>query len=151
MIDPIRFEIIRQAIDAAAQEMCVALHKSAYSTNIKTRLDLSCAILDRQGRVIGQSAAMPCHISAMNVAVPASLRVYGQDNLEHGDQIATNDPYQGATHLNDIIVIAPLFLRDRLIGFAANLAHPCGRWRGACGQSGAEHGDLSGRTDPSDR
>jgi N-methylhydantoinase B len=123
MIDPIRFEIIRQAIDAAAQEMCVALYKSAYSTNIKTRLDLSCAILDRNGRVIGQSAAMPCHISAMNVAVPASLRVYGQDKLEPGDQIATNDPYQGATHLNDIIVIAPLFLRDKLIGYAANLAH----------------------------
>ena len=71
-MDPIRFEIIRQAIDSAAQEMCVALYKSAYSTNIKTRLDLSCAILDRQGRVIGQSAAMPCHISAMNVTVPES-------------------------------------------------------------------------------
>jgi N-methylhydantoinase B len=123
MIDAVRFEILRQAIDATAQEMCVALYKSAYSTNIKTRLDLSCAILDRQGRVIGQSAAVPCHISAMNVAVPASLRIYGQDNLEPGDQIATNDPYQGATHLNDIIVVAPLFFRGRLIAYAANLAH----------------------------
>ena len=122
-MDPVRFEIIRQAIDAAAQEMCVALYKSAYSTNIKTRLDLSCAILDRQGRVIGQSAAMPCHISAMNVTVPASLEVYGPENLEAGDQIATNDPYQGATHLNDIIVIAPLYLGQRLIAYAANLAH----------------------------
>lgn len=123
VIDPVRFEIIRQAIDAAAQEMCVALYKSAYSTNIKTRLDLSCAILDRRGRVIGQSAAMPCHISAMNVTVPASLEVYGPENLEPGDQIATNDPYQGATHLNDIIVIAPLYVGQRLIAYAANLAH----------------------------
>ena len=123
LIDPVRFEIIRQAIDAAAQEMCVALYKSAYSTNIKTRLDLSCAILDRQGCVIGQSAAMPCHISAMNVTVPASLKVYGPENLEPGDQIATNDPYQGATHLNDIIVIAPIFHGDSLIAYAANLAH----------------------------
>lgn len=123
MIDPVRFEVIRQAIDAAAQEMCVSLYRSAYSTNIKTRLDLSCALLDRRGRVIGQSAGVPCHISAMNLAVPAALRVYGPDNLEPGDQIATNDPYQGATHLNDIIVIAPLFVRDRLIGYAANLAH----------------------------
>ncbi len=123
MIDPVRFEIIRQAIDAAAQEMCVALYRSAYSTNIKTRLDLSCAILDRKGRVIGQSAAMPCHISAMNVTVPASLRIYGPENLELGDQIATNDPYQGATHLNDIIVIAPIFQGDQLIAYAANLAH----------------------------
>jgi N-methylhydantoinase B len=123
MIDPIRFEVIRQALDAAAQEMCIALHKSAYSTNIKTRLDLSCAILNQEGRVIGQSAGVPCHISAMNLAVPASLRIYGPHNLEPGDQIATNDPYRGATHLNDIIVIAPLFVRDRLIGYAANLAH----------------------------
>jgi N-methylhydantoinase B len=122
-MDPVRFEIIRQAIDAAAQEMCVALYKSAYSTNIKTRLDLSCAILDRRGRVIGQSAAMPNHISAMNVTVPASLQIYGPNNLEPGDQIATNDPYQGATHLNDIIVMAPVFIAGRLIGYAANLAH----------------------------
>jgi N-methylhydantoinase B len=123
VIDPVRFEIIRQAIDAAAQEMCVALYRSAYSTNIKTRLDLSCAILDRKGRVIGQSAAMPCHISAMNVTVPASLKIYGPENLEPGDQIATNDPYQGATHLNDIIVIAPIFHGTELIAYAANLAH----------------------------
>lgn len=122
-MDPIRFEIIRQAIDSAAQEMCVALYKSAYSTNIKTRLDLSCAILDRTGRVIGQSAAMPCHISAMNVTVPESLKIYGPENLEQGDQIATNDPYQGATHLNDIVVIAPIFHRGRIVGYAANLAH----------------------------
>jgi N-methylhydantoinase B len=122
-MDPIRFEIIRQAIDSAAQEMCVALYKSAYSTNIKTRLDLSCAILDRQGRVIGQSAAMPCHISAMNVTVPESLKIYGPENLEQGDQIATNDPYQGATHLNDIVVVAPIFYRNQIVGYAANLAH----------------------------
>ena len=122
-MDPIRFEIIRQAINSAAQEMCVALYKSAYSTNIKTRLDLSCAVLDRQGRVIGQSAAMPCHISAMNVTVPASLEIYGPNNLQQGDQIATNDPYQGATHLNDIIVIAPIFRQGRIVGYAANLAH----------------------------
>jgi N-methylhydantoinase B/oxoprolinase/acetone carboxylase alpha subunit len=56
-----------------------------YSTNLKTCLDLSCAILDRQGHVIGQSAGVPCHISAMNVAVPASLRIYGPDNFEPGD------------------------------------------------------------------
>ena len=72
MIDPIRFEIIRQAIDAAAQEMCVALYKSAYSTNIKTRLDLSCAILDRQGRVIGQSAASGFIIAQVYGAAEAS-------------------------------------------------------------------------------
>jgi N-methylhydantoinase B len=122
-MDPIRFEIIRQGLETAAQEMCVALYKSAYSTNIKTRFDLSCALLDRHGRVIGQCAAMPCHISAMNLAVPAAIEAYGAEHLEPGDQLATNDPYQGAAHLNDIVLLAPIFYRDEIIGYAANLAH----------------------------
>lgn len=139
-MDPIRFEIVRQVIDSAAQEMCVALYRSAYSTNIKTRLDLSCAILDRRGRVIGQSAAMPCHISAMNVTVPESLKIYGPEHLEQGDQIATNDPYQGATHLNDIVVVAPIFHRGEIVAYAANLAHHVD-------VGGAHAGSLSASTE----
>jgi len=122
-MDPIRFEVMRRALEAASDEMCVALARSAYSTNIKTRLDLSCALLDPQGRVIGQSAAQPCHIAAMNLIVPAAIGTYGAENLEPGDQLVTNDPYQGGVHLNDIVVLAPIFHRGRIVGYAANLAH----------------------------
>ncbi len=122
-VDPIRLEVARGALEAAADEMCVALARSAYSTNIKTRLDLSCAILDRDGRVIGQSAAQPCHIAAMNRIVAHSVRAYGPENLEPGDQLTTNDPYQGGVHLNDIVVLAPVFYRDEIVGYVANLAH----------------------------
>ena len=119
----VSFEIMRHALETAADEMCVALAHSAYSTNIKTRLDLSCAFMDSLGRVIGQSAAQPCHIAAMNMIVPAAIQAYGADRLEPGDQLACNDPYQGGVHLNDIVVIAPIFYRGGIVGYAANLAH----------------------------
>src|SRR3954451_6540334 len=122
-MDPIRFEVIQRALEATSDEMCIALARSSYSTNIKTRLDLSCALLDVHGRVMGQSAGQPCHIAAMNRIVPAAIESYGAANLEAGDQLVTNDPYQGGVHLNDIVVLAPIFHRDRIIGYAANLAH----------------------------
>ena len=122
-MDAITFEVMRRALEAASDEMCVALARASYSTNIKTRLDLSCALLDRDGRVIGQSAAQPCHIAAMNLIVPAAIKSYGAGNLEPGDQLVTNDPYQGGVHLNDIVVLAPIFHRGVIIGYAANLAH----------------------------
>src|SRR3954470_4751667 len=122
-MDAIRFEVVRCALEAAADEMCVALARSAYSTNIKTRLDLSCALLDREGRVVAQSAAQPCHIAAMNIIVPAAIRGYGVANLDEGDQLVSNDPYQGGVHLNDIVLLAPIFHRGGIVGYAANLAH----------------------------
>jgi N-methylhydantoinase B len=122
-LDPIDFEVLRHALVAIADEMCVALARSAFSTNIKTRLDLSCAILDRHGRVIGQSTAQPCHISAMNIIVPLAIERYGLENLGVGDQLVVNDPYQGGVHLNDVVVLAPIHVEGRIEGFAANLAH----------------------------
>ncbi len=121
--NPIEFEVLRYALVAIADEMCVALSRSAYSTNIKTRLDLSCAILDRDGRVVGQSTAQPCHISAMNIIVPTAIRRYGVKNLGPGDQLVVNDPYQGGVHLNDVVVLAPIFVDGVVEGYVANLAH----------------------------
>jgi N-methylhydantoinase B len=128
---------MRHALVAIADEMCVALARSSYSTNIKTRLDLSCAILDRDGRVVGQSAAQPCHISAMNIIVRRAVLGYGVEKLAPGDQLAVNDPYQGAAHLNDVVVIAPIFFDGEIHGYAANLAHHVDVGGGAPGSLGA--------------
>jgi N-methylhydantoinase B len=136
-VDPITFEVIRHALVAAADEMCVALARSAYSTNIKTRLDLSCALLDRECRVIGESTAQPCHISTMNIVVRKAIAAYGVENLRPGDQLAVNDPYQGAVHLNDVIVLGPIFAGEELIGYTANLAHHVDIGGGAPGSLGA--------------
>jgi N-methylhydantoinase B len=122
-VDAIEFEVIRHALVAIADEMCVVLARSAYSTNIKTRLDLSCAVLDRDGHVIGQSTAQPNHLSAINTIVPPAIASYGVENLHPGDQIVVNDPYQGAGHLNDCVLFAPVFVDDAIVAYVANLAH----------------------------
>jgi N-methylhydantoinase B len=136
-LDPIEFEVMRHALASVADEMCVALARSGYSTNIKTRLDLSCAVLGRDGHVIGQSAAQPCHVSSMNIIVPNAIGAYGVERLREGDQLAINDPYQGAGHLNDVVLIAPVFFGGALQGFVANLAHHVDIGGGVPGSLGA--------------
>jgi N-methylhydantoinase B len=136
MIDPIKFEVIRNALLEAAEEMAIALRRSAYSTNIKTRADFSCAFFDNQLRVVAQAFAQPNHLGSFVELVPRALRTYGMQNLGPGDAILTNDPYGGGVHLNDITLISPVYvnaetsgasyLPDRqgpLLGYVASLAH----------------------------
>ena len=122
-MDPIRFEVMRSAYTAAAAEMAAALRKSAYSTNIKTRADFSCALYDDRVRVVAQSFSQPIHLASMSRLVPAALRIYGVENLQAGDVIVFNDPHNESMHLNDIAVIAPFFHGERITGFAASVAH----------------------------
>ena len=122
-MDPIRFEVMRSAFNSAANEMGIALRQAAYSTNIKTRADFSCAIYDDQLRVVSQSFSQPIHLASMVRMIPAAVREYGAERLRPGDGIATNDPHRGAMHLNDIGIIVPLFHNERLIGYTANVAH----------------------------
>ena len=122
-MDPIQFEVIRSAFDAAADEMGAALRKAAYSTNIKTRADFSCALFDAKLRIIAQSFSQPVHLASMSRMVPNAIRQYGVDKLEPGDALVMNHPYRGGVHLNDIVVIAPFFGGEKLQGFVAALAH----------------------------
>ncbi|MBI3980086.1 MAG: hydantoinase B/oxoprolinase family protein [Chloroflexi bacterium] len=122
-LDPIRFEVIRNALVAATEEMALALRRSAYSTNIKTRSDFSCAFFDRDLRVIAQAFTQPVHLGSFVELVPRAVRAYGPDRLRPGDMLVSNDPYGGGVHLNDVTVIAPAFYRGQLFGYLANLAH----------------------------
>src|SRR6185503_6026014 len=106
-MDPIKFEVMRSAFTAAADEMGAALRKSAYSTNIKTRADFSCALFDSKLRLIAQSFSQPVHLASMSRMVPSAVRQYGVENLEPGDALIMNHPYRGGVHLNDIAIIAP--------------------------------------------
>jgi N-methylhydantoinase B len=122
-LDPITFEVVRNGLGAAAEEMALALRRSAYSTNIKTRSDFSCAFFDRQLRVAAQAFTQPVHLGSMVQLVPRAVRAYGAERLQPGDMLITNDPYNGGVHLNDITVIAPVFFEDQLFGYVASLAH----------------------------
>ena len=122
-VDPISVEVIRNALVAATDEMAQSLKRSAYSTNIKTRADFSCAFFDASLRPIAQGFAQPVHLGSMVQQVPNAIRRFGEDRLVAGDMVVTNDPYPSGVHLNDVSLIAPVHVRGELIGYVANLAH----------------------------
>ena len=139
MIDPIKFEVIRNALLEATEEMAIALRRSAYSTNIKTRADFSCAFFDRELRVVAQAFAQPNHLGSFVELVPRALRTYGIDNLGPGDAILTNDPYGGGVHLNDITLISPVYA-----SLAAAEPALSGEPSAEQGATAASHGPLLG-------
>ena len=122
MVDKTTVEVIRGALVYAAEEMGIALKKSAYSPNIKERMDHSCALFDTRRRLIAQAEHIPVHLGSMAFAVSEGLAAYKGD-LEPGDMILLNDPYLSGTHLPDLTLIAPIYCTGRLIGYAANKAH----------------------------
>lgn len=124
-VDPVSLEIFRSALTAIAEEMGAVLTRSSYSPNIKERRDFSCALFDRDGRMIAQAAHIPVHLGSMPDSVAAALESF--DSFAPGDVIALNDPFLGGTHLPDITLISPIYVnidgRSVMAGFAANRAH----------------------------
>ncbi len=123
-VDPILFEVIRNALVEATEEMSVSLQRTAYSTNIKTRLDYSCAFVDSRGRMVAQAFCQPAHLVTIGRLVPRAVAEYGAENLQPGDMLAVNDPHRQASHLNDIFLIAPFFHHEgELLGYVTNTCH----------------------------
>jgi N-methylhydantoinase B len=138
-IDPVRFEVIRNALLAITEEMGATLRRAAYSTNIKTRGDFSCAFFDRQLRTIAQAFAQPSHLGSLAHIVPRAIAAYGAENLRPGDGILINDPYLGGVHLNDITLITPVFHNGDIFGYLANIAHHVDVGGGAPGSIGVSN------------
>ncbi len=123
-MDPIVPELIRSALLYASEEMGIAVRNSAYSPNIKERLDHSCALFDARGRLIAQAEHIPVHLGSLPWGLKCTLEaIQRQYSLRPGQMWMVNDPYISGTHLNDVTVIRPIFASDRLVGFAANKAH----------------------------
>ena len=91
-MDSIQFEVIRNALVEATEEMAVSLRRSAYSTNIKTRADFSCAYFDHELRPIAQAFGQAVHLGSLVELVPRAVRQFGPEKLGEGDAILTNDP-----------------------------------------------------------
>jgi N-methylhydantoinase B len=106
MFDPTTLEIYRALYTSVAEEMGIALRRTAFSPNIKERRDYSCAVFDSGGRVIAQGDHMPVHLGSMPMAVAAAL---SEIKLEPGDVVALNDPFAGGTHLPDVTLVAGVF------------------------------------------
>src|SRR2546430_6315587 len=97
--DPITLEIYRALYTSVAEEMGVALRRTAFSPNIKERRDYSCAVFNHKGHVIAQGDHMPVHLGSMPMAVASALK---EIDLRPDDLVALNDPLAAGTHLPDV-------------------------------------------------
>src|SRR5437762_11014821 len=120
-MDPVTLEVTRNALAAVAEEAGVALRRTAYSPNIKERVDCSTAIFGPDGELVAQAEHIPVHLGSMPASVAAALETFGE--LEAGDQVLLSDPFAGGTHLPDWTLVAPIHAGETLLGFAANRAH----------------------------
>jgi N-methylhydantoinase B len=122
--DPFVSEIIRCRLLAAAEDMRLALIRSAYSSILYEMEDCAVALLDRNGEVLAQSSGLPRFLGNLEQAVKESVRLRGgEQQLRPGDVVCLNDSYIQGTHLEDVTVFSPIFWRDDLVGFAAARAH----------------------------
>ena len=123
-MDAFTVEVMQNLLLSAAEEMGITLVRTAYSPNIKERRDASAAVFDAEGRVIAQAAHIPMHLSSMMELPRVLVEAYPRRAWRPADMFIANDPYVGAgSHLNDIAVIAPVFVDGRLVAFVANTAH----------------------------
>jgi len=120
-VDAISLEVFKNLFVSVAEEMGVTLQRTAFSPNIRERLDFSCAVFDADARMIAQAAHIPVHLGSMPASVEAALQ--SVPDLQAGDVIALNDPYRGGTHLPDITLVSPIFEGDMLAFFVASRAH----------------------------
>jgi N-methylhydantoinase B len=130
-IDPILLEVLRNRLDAIADEMEMTLLKSAASPIVKEGLDASAALFNVQGETIAQAAAIPIHLGALQLAAQRIVRAFPPGGMRDGDAFLLNDPYDGGTHLPDITLAVPVVAEGRVAALACTMCH---------------HQDVGGRT-----
>ena len=119
--DPATFEVVKNALYCAAEEMKVVLAKTAYSPLLKVAGDYSCGLFDVRGEMVAQGPDLPIHLGSMPLAVKAVIEAW--KTFEPGDVFIHNDPYFGGSHLPDVNVVSPAFHEGTLLGFACVRAH----------------------------
>jgi 5-oxoprolinase (ATP-hydrolysing) len=115
-VDPVLLEVFNNLFMAIAEQMGVTLANTAYSVNIKERLDFSCALFDTEGNLIANAPHMPVHLGSMGESVRTIID-RRLETMRRGDVFVLNAPYNGGTHLPDVTVIAPVFLGDNKAEF----------------------------------
>ncbi|MEZ5862970.1 MAG: hydantoinase B/oxoprolinase family protein [Geminicoccaceae bacterium] len=121
--DPILLEIFNNLFMTIAEQMGVTLQNTAYSVNVKERLDFSCAVFDEGGGLIANAPHMPVHLGSMGESVRTVIRLR-RDTMGKGDVYALNNPYNGGTHLPDVTVVMPVFGEaGEVLFYTASRAH----------------------------
>ncbi|EEP76047.1 5-oxoprolinase [Uncinocarpus reesii 1704] len=121
-LDPILLSVFSHRFMAIAEQMGRALQKTSVSTNVKERLDYSCALFDSDGGLVANAPHLPVHLGSMSTCVRTQANIW-KGKLKPGDVIVSNHPEFGGTHLPDITVITPAFNGDEIIFYVASRAH----------------------------
>lgn len=123
-VDPIMLSIFAHRFMAIAEQMGRALQKTSVSTNVKERLDYSCALFDPTGGLVANAPHLPVHLGSMSTCVRRQAEIW-KGRLVKGDVIVSNHPEFGGTHLPDITVITPAFNEkgDKILFYVASRAH----------------------------
>jgi 5-oxoprolinase (ATP-hydrolysing) len=122
--DPVLLEVFNNLFMSIAEQMGMRLANTAYSVNIKERLDFSCALFDHDGHLIANAPHMPVHLGSMSESIKTVMR-RNAGRMHPGDAYMLNDPYNGGTHLPDVTVVMPVFAEDggALLFFVAARGH----------------------------
>jgi 5-oxoprolinase (ATP-hydrolysing) len=121
-VDPIMLSIFSHRFMAIAEQMGRALQKTSVSTNVKERLDYSCALFDADGGLVANAPHLPVHLGSMSTCVQKQSELW-RGKLKKGDVLVSNHPMFGGTHLPDITVITPAFSGDNIVFYVASRAH----------------------------
>ena len=121
-VDPVRLEIFNNLFMSIAEQMGLRLQNTAYSVNIKERLDFSCAIFDGSGNLIANAPHMPVHLGSMSESIKTVIR-QNAGRIKPGNVYVLNAPYNGGTHLPDVTVITPVFQDRRILFYVGSRGH----------------------------
>ena len=123
-VDPVMLEIFNNLYMSIAEQMGLRLANTAYSVNIKERLDFSCALFDERGRLIANAPHMPVHLGSMGESIQTVMRE-NEGKMRPGDVYVLNAPYNGGTHLPDVTVITPVFddANERILFYVGSRGH----------------------------
>lgn len=121
-VDPIMLSVFSHRFMAIAEQMGRALQKTSVSTNVKERLDYSCALFDADGGLVANAPHLPVHLGSMSTCVRTQAQIW-HGKLKPGDVIVSNHPEFGGTHLPDITVLQPAFSQGKIIFYVASRAH----------------------------
>jgi len=121
-VDPFTREVVANALQNAAEEMFINLGRTAKSSVIYETLDYACGVTDADANVVAQANGVPGFLGTLKFCVADAVEKFGECGFEPGDVAVMND-YHGGTHLNDVAMVAPIFVNDELVGFTASKAH----------------------------
>lgn len=121
--DPVTFEVVRSALYATCAEMKSVIMRTSFSPLLSLSADLSCALLDADGGVVGQGRDIPVHLGAVPFTVQAAFEKFPIERWRPDDGVILNDPYSGGTHLPDVSLIMPIFRGTLLCGFSLSRVH----------------------------